>query len=1012
GQMEQAAALYQGDFLEDFYIRDAPDFEGWVLGKRAYIRELALQLMHVAASEHTRQGHYKSAIEFTRRFLSLEPWREGAHRDLIRLLAYTGQRGAALAQYEACRLILQEEFGVDPSEETQKLYRSIQRDDLRPPSHHSYIKAHRPAFLDEDNTGMDGSERLFVGREAQLSRLVEYLEDSRAGRGRVAFVSAEAGWGKTSLLANFSCRAQEIYPDLIVASGICTTYTGTGDPYLPFREILRMLCGDVEWKWAAGAITRSHALRIWNLLPSALEALTTRGRNLVDTFVSGEALQKRTFAHESISPELTHQLQDLISHRQAAGVSQERIFEEYTDVLREISKKSPLLLILDDLHWADASSINLLFHLGQRLMSTPILVLCAYRPEEIYSGREGKEHPLESVLREFKRLFGDTWLYLDQDRFEEDRQFVDALLDVEPNRLSGDFREQLAHNTGGHPLFTVEMLQEMKERGDVYQDEADRWIESPTIIWDSIPGRVEGVIEKRVNRLDRRLREVLVTASVEGEEFTAEVIAQAQGIDEEAMVAMLSGDLAKRHNLVRARQVEQIDDKRISHYQFRHNLFQKYFYSTLDAVERVYQHEAIGNALEKLYHGRTEEIAIHLARHFQEAGVIEKAIEYLKQAGENAARVYANAEATVHFSQAIHLSERVNLSDDDISSLYTRLGRALELESSFNRALEIYEELGRLAIQRGNRVMELASLMARITILSVPTAVHGPKRARGFGERALVLASELDDPVSKAKILWSLSIANFFSSRLEDAVDYGERSLALARRNDLCEQTAQTLNDLGGFIYLYSGRIDSAREALQEANDLWRDLGNTPMLADSLSGSCVAHVYSGDFDQAVAYSQEAYQLSSSIKNLWGQSYSRWTIGDAFAERGEFSRAIEAMEECICLGKRAGFFASQTYTRVKLAQTYMDLGSLDKAFQLVQEALKFSQAHIPTHIVQGLGVLARLQILQGNLVRAEATIKEGHKDPYRESWVVFYLPVLFAEADLALCKGDPSSALAV
>jgi predicted ATPase len=426
-------------------------------------------------------------------------------------------------------------------------------------------------------------------------------------------------------------------------------------------------------------------------------------------------------------------LGDLISRRQSAGVNQERIFEEYTDVLTEISRTSPLLLILDDLHWADTSSINLLFHLGQRLTKTPILILCAYRPEDVYVGRQGQAHPLVSVLNEFKRLFGDSGLNLDQGSREDGRQFVDALLDTEPNRLSHDFREQLTRNTRGHPLFTVEILREMQERGDVTHDEAGRWIENPTITWDSLPRRVEGVIEKRVNCLAPQLKDVLVTASVEGEEFTSEVIAQVRNIDEQAMVRMLSQELAKGHNLVRVRGVEQSGDKRLSRYQFSHNLFQKYLYSLLDPVERAYQHQAIGSALERLHQGHTEAIAVHLARHFQAAGVNEKAIQYLKQAGEAAARVYAHAEAIIHYGQAIHLVEQVTISDQDLSALYTQVGRALELNSSFDQALEIYEELGRLAVQRKSSAMELTSLVARVTILSIPTAVHDAGRARKLG---------------------------------------------------------------------------------------------------------------------------------------------------------------------------------------------------------------------------------------------------------------------------------------
>lgn len=1015
-RLEQAIALYNGDFLEGFYVQAAPEFEHWVLGKRAYFHELALQMLHIVASERAKMGQHQSAIEHTRRLLRLEPWREESHRDLMRLLAYDGQRGAALAQYETCRRILREELGVDPSEETQKLYRSIHADQLRPPISSTALqpqtKPHRPAFLDEDGASSESSKLPFVGRERHLSRLAGYLETVREGKGRVAFVSAEAGWGKTSLLVNFARRAQAMFPDLIVANGICTTYTGSGDPYLPFREILRMLTGDIEGKWAAGTIPRDQALRLWDLLPTAVHALVTHGRNLVDTFVPCEALLIHAAAHDSIRPESIAQLRDLIHRGQAAGIKQEHIFEEYTDVLANISSTAPLLLILDDLHWADASSIHLLFHLGRQLADTPILILGAYRPEDVYLGREGKEHPLVNVLHEFKSLFGDTWLDLERGGSAEGRLFVDALLDVESNQLSPDFREQLARNTGGHPLFTVEILRELQERGDIAKDNAGQWIDRSAITWDTLPGRVEGVIENRMNRLDPGLQEVLVTASVEGEDFTAEAIAEVQKIELEVVVKALSQELAKKHNLVRALGVEQAGNQRVSRYQFSHNLFQKYLYSTLDPIERVYQHEAIGNALEKLHRSRTEDVAIHLARHFHEAGNIPKAIHYLKLAGETAARAYANTEAISHYRQAIHLAEQVQISDEDTVSLYTQLGRALELDSCFDLAMETYEDLSRRATLGGNRAMELTSLMARVTILSVPTAIHDPQRAHQLGERALHLAGELGDPALQAKILWSLSIANFFANRLQEAIDCGERSLELARRHRLIEQTAQTLNDLGGFIYLYSGKIEPARRALQEASSLWRELGNTPMLADSLSGFCIAHVYAGDFDLASGCSQEAFQISQSIGNLWGQSYSLWTIGDAFAERGEFSRAIEANEECIRLGKQANFLASQTYPRAKLAQIYMELGSLDQAMQLVQEALVLSREHIPTHLVQGLGLLARLQIRMGDLAEAEAAIDAGKNNPYRKSWMVFYLPVLFAEAELALQQGRPSEALAV
>jgi DNA-binding SARP family transcriptional activator len=544
-RLQRAVDLYRGDFLEGFYVQRAPDFESWWLAERARLRDLMLGGLKALADHHAKEGNLDGAIALTRRFLDLEPWHEETHRRLMTWLALSGQRSAALAQYEICRRVLVDELAVEPAAETTALYDRIRAGDLKSPTisetHPGELEPWPPAFLIQDVEIADGPREHFAGRESELDRLAGFLETVLAGQGQVAFVDGEAGWGKTRLLAEFSRRAQAHHPDLIVASGICTAFTQTGDPYLPFREVLGMLCADVEQEWAAGRITRQHALRLWHLLPHMVEALLTQGRHLIDTFVPGQALLQRSAAHQSLDPALLKRLQGLIARRRTrhrdAGVDQERIFEEVAHVLQAVSREEPLLLIVDDLHWADLSSLSLLFHLGRRLADSHILILGAYRPEDISLGREGHEHPLASILAELKRLFGDVWVNLGQDG-GEGRDFVDALLDSEPNRLSEDFRARLARNTKGHPLFTVEMLRDMQDHGVVYQDESGRWAEGPTISWDALPRRVEGVIERRINRLAPGLRDVLATASAEGEEFTAEVLARVRKVDEGDMVGL------------------------------------------------------------------------------------------------------------------------------------------------------------------------------------------------------------------------------------------------------------------------------------------------------------------------------------------------------------------------------------------------------------------------------------------------------------------------------------------
>jgi tetratricopeptide (TPR) repeat protein len=181
-----------------------------------------------------------------------------------------------------------------------------------------------------------------------------------------------------------------------------------------------------------------------------------------------------------------------------AGPQQSDLFEQYTRVLQALARQVSLVLIVDDLQWADLGSISLLFHLGRQLAGSRILIVGTYRPEEIALGRDGARHPLEAVVNKFQRDFGDVAVNVDQ---AEGRDFVEALLDSEPNRLGPAFREMLYRQTRGHALFTIELLRGLKERGDLIQDPEGRWVQGPALDWETLPARVEAVIAERIGRL-------------------------------------------------------------------------------------------------------------------------------------------------------------------------------------------------------------------------------------------------------------------------------------------------------------------------------------------------------------------------------------------------------------------------------------------------------------------------------------------------------------------------------
>ncbi|HUS80978.1 MAG TPA: AAA family ATPase, partial [Armatimonadota bacterium] len=442
--------------------------------------------------------------------------------------------------------------------------------------------------------------------------------------------------------------------------GTCNAQSGIGDPYLPFREILQMLTGDVEPRRAGGEITRDHARRLWALLPDAAPVLVEAGPDLIGRLLPGPALVARVeaFAERPATAPWRAQLAALARLHAApdapaaAGVAQAALFEQLTDVLRALARRYPLLLLLDDLQWADAGSLSLLFHLGRRLSGSRILVVSAYRPGEVALGRQGERHPLEMVVNELGREWGETAVDLDQ---AEGRAFVDALLDSEPNRLDEAFRATLARHTGGNALFTVELLRSLQEHGDLERDEVGRWVAGRSLNWGRIPPRVEAVIAERIARLPPAWHAALVAASVEGETFTAEVVARALDAGEGEVVRLLSGPLSKQHRLVRPLRLERLGARRLSRYRFRHDLFQRYLYRQLDGVERARLHEAVGTALEALYGEDAAEMVVLLAHHFRAAGLAAKTVAYLCRAGERAVRLSASVEACAHFQSGLAL---------------------------------------------------------------------------------------------------------------------------------------------------------------------------------------------------------------------------------------------------------------------------------------------------------------------------------------------------------------------
>lgn len=999
-QRESALALYRGNFLEGFSVDDSLPFEEWTLITRERLARQALSALHTLSSAYEERGELEKAQSFAWRQLELEPWDESAHQSLMRTLALSGKRSAALAQYEACRKTLDEGMGIEPSEDTKTLYERIRtgefKTSIRPRPAVSTSIANVPAFLSEEASVFEIP--VFAARSREMNKLNDHLAEVMDGKGRVVFITGEAGSGKTALIQEFTRRALNIYPELLVASGNCNAYTGMGDPHLPFREILEFLTGDVESRWAVGAISREQAIRLWNSMPAMARALLEVGPDLLDTFVQRSALFERVKASVSEDQDWVNRLGELLDRKQVTALNiatqqQISMFEQYTKVLQKLETLNPILMVIDDLQWADKGSVNLLFHLGRRVSGGRILLLGAYRSEEVALGRDGTRHPLEPLINEFRRTFGDILVNLDQILSEDEgRNFVDEFLDTEPNRLNESFREMLYKQTQGHPLFTIELLRGLQERGDIFKDPEGFWITGSSLNWETLPVRIEAAIQERISRLPKTMQKVLEIACIEGELFTAEVIASVMGIDEREVLECLSGDLDRLHSLVRAQSIQRVNNRLLSRYQFRHILFQRYIYSSLDEVQRAHLHEQVGKALEN-YYGSGEgaaQIAVRLALHFQIARIDEKVIYYLQLAGDRAMQLSAYHEVITHASHALQLLKNIPESverDERELALCLTLGNALvgakggqiaEVKNTYDRARHLCEKL--------DKKFELAQVLGGLTIFYYVRGNH--HKARELALEANDLAKIIDDPALLMLCNWNVGFVLFCLGEFPDALKYLRQVTEVYDFKHHHESLLQLRNsDAGTGAMAYEtcclwclGYPDQALRRSQLTLEIGKKVAHPFSLADvHCFAGCLFHSMRRD---AVGLAEEAEEL---IKTADKSSLVGWLAtgmryrGEALVLQGNISESTELIQNGLAVmrSEEIAIFISGTYATLVEAQ--LNHGLLEDARERLDEAFAFVEETDERYWEAELFRLkGELLYLEGEIAGAEACLNKAIK----------------------------------
>ena len=902
-ELEKASELYKGTFLKGFSLADSALFDEWILLKQEQTERQMIAALGRLTTSYVEKKDYQKALVYARRRVELDPWQEPAQRELIRLLAVTDRRAAALAHYQAIRRLLVEELGVEPESETTRLYEGIrdgqfQKIDTSPVTSFE-IRPIVPYFLTED-VQVEIIKPVFVGREQELKVLHAHLRKAIDRQGQVLFVAGGAGRGKTVLIGEFVRQVLGKSP-VVVATGYCNAYSGAGDPFLPFRQVLEMLTGDVDNMWAAGRITKEHAALLWETLPQTTQALVEVGPDLIGTFVDGPALVQRTIAAAGSNVAWLPQLRRLAkrkSHFPDPGdLEQLALIDQYVRVMARVAEHLPLLIILEDLHWADRGSIDILLHLERKLSGSPILIVCAYRPDEVAQGLEDGRHPIEDLVSELRSQQGEIMIDLAEQNPAASRHFLDELIDTEPNHLEEDFRRTLHDHTRGHPLFTVEMLRMMQQQGDLISGADGRWVEGQSLTWVSMPARVEAVIQKRIDRLDAELAEILFVASVEGEEFTAEVVERVLGIPKRGLLYTLSHILGRRHRLLQERHDLKSERQHISRFKFSHQLIQGYLYNNLGMGERRIVHEDVAKALEDLFANEIDEVTIQLAYHYSQADVTDKALHYLTQAGHQARGRYDGQQAVIYYSRALSL-----LPDNHPDRFYLLAARSAVNDILAHREAQRadIEAMEALAIHLGDGAYHCDALLA-LADYYLATEIF---LARGPAQEALLIAREINDAIREAHALRRLAWAGRLGADFQTSLIYIEAAAAQfteaampGEAADCFFMLARRLPGSGEHFF----ELEAAERAMvlsQEAADLRREAVAQKNLA-------IAYLSWGRFTEGLLLAEEALALQRQVGNRVEECFTLDVVGVILARLGHQEEAVAAFQQCLSLAEAIG-----------------------------------------------------------------------------------------------------------
>jgi DNA-binding SARP family transcriptional activator len=862
------AARYQGDLLAGLSVAAAPEFDDWLLGERERLRELALEGLAKLLAHRRSTGVAEAAIETALRLLALDPLQEPAHRTLMRLYADAGRRGAALRQYQQCVAILQRELGAEPEAETQQLYQQILR--RRGPA--------RAGGPPDRTTGLTlGTSRApmaeipLVGRTAELGRLRAALADAAAGRGGVVAVIGEAGIGKTRLVGELLAAAE------VAGARVLLGRAYESEQVLPFGPWVDALR-------AGHAVGELHAM------------------------AAGRA-------------DLAHLLPEL-AEPDVPGLPEPpdflKVFESVSAAIGVLAGPRPLVLALEDLHWADEMSLRLLAFLGRRLPSRRVLAVVTARDEELADAAM-----LRRVLDELRHAGHLDTLGLAALSRADTLTLVHSLARAGTDQAALARLGDVAWDaSGGNPFVVVETIR------------------SQTQGVGPLSEPVRQLVTRRLERLSERARLVTTVAAVIGREFEFTLVQQAAGLrDAEAAEAV--------EELVRRRVLHGVGER----FDFTHDRIREVVRADLLAPRRRLLHRSVAEAIEALHADDLDPHVLALALHYHGAEMWREALRYLRRAADHAAARSAYREAATCLERALeaatHLPRSAEILDQTLD-LQLQLRTVLWPLADFERIARCLEDAEGLAAALEDRARE-----GRIAaFMSVLRWVTGDFRtARRLARRARELAASLDDPALGTIAAFYLGLAHQLLGQYpeaEDAYVENARALATVKEPYLLGAPRWNVHVLSAaWLVLplaergaFADGLGHGRAALDAAEAADEPYGIVS------AGYCLAylHCLQGDVERAIPLLERAVAICGEREfGVWLPQVTGY-LGHAYTRAGRLDEGRALLARAIEVYDATRAWPFRTLMTAHQGMAELLAGRPDAARTLAEEALRLTREH--------------------------------------------------------------------